>query len=1114
MRWTFLTLLFLVLISPTQAQRAYPVKINKKWGLIDQKGQVLQAAVYDGIAEFKSYGYAVMQRNGKVGLLNHLGQEIVPARYEDTKVLDSLLIAVMDDSEWMVIDLHGNTVLEKGYESVHIWEGRFLGFRKDGKWGIADINGRKICSPKYDEIILLEDGYFKTRNGESYGLINLQGDVIIEPLCHDVAIYNDSLFFFQINRNWGAVNQSGKEVIPPEFDRFKSLSPAFISLYNKQAPVLYSLAAQRVVTSFGYEAFQPFSGDFALCLKEKRLGLLDWEGTLILKPDYDEISPFSDTAFRVRQNNKWGIAAFGNTLLLPIEYDYIAPLKNAVFLIRQEGRYGLMNEQFETIVPFEFDRIEVGTDQARAFKGVAMTLFTFDDAGSLQDSNRFKEHFTISIGSQKKTAVRRPLPASLANNDDFVLDNFEWYFDARQNRWGLRRLDNGSDQIAPTFDNVIIRKDLGFTIVGIEKMTYFDFERTSYRFEMVYGIVNNEVGLLVTEVSLWDIRLSDFTDKKSRVARIIFEDGRQGLMSRQPIGKIIQKGYAFIGDFHDGLARMSQKGRLSGTTKRKELAKGLGNLNEFLTKLLALNSMMDYTLYDQEFQAEAQLYCEQCTWGYVDTLGQVVISPQYTYVNDFVNEVGIVELEQKWGLIGKKGNALLPVAYDGVHFLEKTNNQIIKVFNIQPLYGLIDTLGNVTVDLQYDGLREFHEGRVGVKKNNLWGYVNLAGKEVIPCQFKKINDFHEGLAAVKTSRKWGFIDQNGDVVIDFQFNNAGNFNNGLTWVRTSKGVGYINKSGDFVIPPTFQEAHDFEGELARVQLKGKYGLIATNGSFILSPKYTDIGAFDENGLAIVQFGSNTIKYGVINRSGNLITKQEFRSIEPYRQGRAAVKYKNGYGFIDTDGRLIVENKYSKVSDFSNGRAAVQKDGLCGYIDLNGAEVIPLEFSKCLDFEAGKAVVYRGYRQGGIIDTSGNYIISPGINRLLDFSDGLGRVRESDSRFYYITAAADMSVGYYEQAGKFQFGVAPVQTENRWGLINQKGIEIIPPKYDKIEDFKNGYAKVRIRCFNGLSNLEGQLIIQPEYEYISYVGEGLFRVEQGDKVGYFDRNGDWVWGLGE
>jgi len=57
-----------------------------------------------------------------------------------------------------------------------------------------------------------------------------------------------------------------------------------------------------------------------------------------------------------------------------------------------------------------------------------------------------------------------------------------------------------------------------------------------------------------------------------------------------------------------------------------------------------------------------------------------------------------------------------------------------------------------------------------------------------------------------------------------------------------------------------------------------------------------------------------------------------------------------------------------------------------------------------------------------------------------------------------------------------------------------------------------WAKVRINGFSGLTNSKGELIVLPEFEFISYVGEGLFRVEQGDKIGYFDSMGEWIWQL--
>ena len=37
-------------------------------------------------------------------------------------------------------------------------------------------------------------------------------------------------------------------------------------------------------------------------------------------------------------------------------------------------------------------------------------------------------------------------------------------------------------------------------------------------------------------------------------------------------------------------------------------------------------------------------------------------------------------------------------------------------------------------------------------------------------------------------------------------------------------------------------------------------------------------------------------------------------------------------------------------------------------------------------------------------------------------------------------------------------------------------------------------------------------MRPNYEYISYAGAGLFRVEKGGEIGYFDLEGEWVWDI--
>ncbi len=623
---------------------------------------------------------------------------------------------------------------------------------------------------------------------------------------------------------------------------------------------------------------------------------------------------------------------------------------------------------------------------------------------------------------------------------------------------------------------------------------------------MVYGLVKNDLGLLVTEMEFWDVRFEDFYNGNN-LARCVFSNGKHGLIDN--IGKIICRDYAYIGAFREGMARVSVRGRLSGSLKREH---GLGRLANYVNGLQSGHTVTDYTQYDQLFQREATLVCEDCAWGYLDTSGQITVEPQYAYAKPFINGVGIVERNGKWGMVDRQGKIRIPCRYDGIEFLQNTGNKILRLYVQTPKYGLIDTLGELAVDAVYDELGSFSEGRLAVKRAGTWGFVNDEGLEVIPCRFREVSNFSEGLAAAKIGNSWGFIDKQGNVVIDFKYARVGNFKNGLAWVATPDGYGYINREEEFVIPAEFNRAYDFEGQVARVVADGEFGLIDSNGQFVLKPRYATIEPFNEYGLAIASFGKKWLKYSVINQRGETVTTQSYNEIQPFSEGLAVVKSVDTYGYIDMTGRQVIPCQYAKASAFYEGRAAVQKNGSCGYINKTGNRVVPFEFSRCQDFDGGKAVVYRGIRRAGLIDLDGNLLIEPSVNRLLTFSEGRGLVRDNEYRFYYITEQADLYNGFYDAATEFQHGVAVVQVNGKWGIINRRGIEIIPPKYDKIEHFENGYAKVRIEGFNGLSSLDGQVIVKPDYEYISYAGDGIFRVEQGDKIGYFDQNGHWVWTL--
>jgi len=1103
----FLIILFLVItiqllgqLGQVKNDPLFPIVEGKKWGMMNANGKIIITPRYDAIGTFKEFGYAVMEQHGRIGLLNHYGKEILAPKYDDIKVLDSLLFGVMEKTDWKVIDKQGKIILDNDYDQVKIWDSQFICFKIGKKWGIANFEGQIISPPNYDSIEFLEKKYFKTYAKNKIGLLSKTGTQILPPESDEINIYNSDLLFYKKNKKWGAVNKLGQVLIPPSFQSFAELGENFIKLISNHRVYLYSTVNRKLITQGEYDTYFTFSPKKILVKKGTKLGLINDFGNILLPLKFDEIQIFTNDLYRVKNDGKWGVVGINEQTIIPFEYDYIAPAKSQLCVLKKNGKLGVANIEGALQIQPKYDKIFIEKNKIRAFEGEVFTILNFDENGILRGEDQFENHVTLKIGG-KKHLDEEPLSVELS---DYQMEEFEWYFDAKQDKWGLRKLVDGSIHIEPVFDWVRIERNINVTLVGIEKWTKNTLSSTSYRFDMVFGLVDNSNGLLVTPLELLDIRLSDFHNGYP-AARVVFENGMHGLVGKN--GAYLVKDYAFIDEFQNGLARMSMVGNLSGQLNQTVF--GLGKVKNYLQNLLSPSYMTDFTQHDQDFRDDANLICKECVWGYIDTVGNVAVAPKFSFAEKMINGVGFVEQDGKKGAIDSKGEFILNCTYDDLEFLENTQNQIFKVFQSSSKFGLIDTLAQIRIDLKYNKIGDYSEERLAVSENGLWGFTDLEGNEIIKCRYRKVQKFQEGLAAVQLGNKWGFINLDGEIVIEFKYRRVGNFKSGLAWVTTSDGVAYINPKDEKVIRPKFSKAYDFEDNVARVVVDGKYGLINMEGDFFLRPKYKSISKFNKYGVAIVQIGKSKIRYSLITRTGDLIGEKKFKKINPFSEGLAGVYYQGKWGFIDSKGNIIIENKYSMIAPFSEGLAAVRMDGKSGYINQVGEVVIPLKYSKCLNFQNGKALVFKGMPNGGVIDKTGKEIYKPVHRGLVGYSNRRGLIKSNDSNYYFINEEAKFYEGYYDFAKSFEYGIAIVKKNGKWGIINQNGMQVISPKYDKIEPYENGYAKVRINGFTGLTNIEGETIVPAQYELVSYAGNGLYRVEQGNKLGYFDSKGDWV-----
>lgn len=71
-------------------------------------------------------------------------------------------------------------------------------------------------------------------------------------------------------------------------------------------------------------------------------------------------------------------------------------------------------------------------------------------------------------------------------------------------------------------------------------------------------------------------------------------------------------------------------------------------------------------------------------WGYIDTTGNVVVSPKYNEAGNFDDGIARIRLGQKWGMIDVTGRELVKPTFDAI--LEFVNGKAKVLLNGQEYY--------------------------------------------------------------------------------------------------------------------------------------------------------------------------------------------------------------------------------------------------------------------------------------------------------------------------------------------------------------------------------------------------------------------------------------------
>lgn len=205
---------------------------------------------------------------------------------------------------------------------------------KTGKYGFIDENGDWIIQPQYDGgEDFYEYEFTFVKKGNKWGLISQKGEVVL-PFAYDkpgYGEYDEGLIPVSKAKKHGIVDKkSGTEVIPGIYDK----------------PLRFQ------------ENFYWMDGMLILAVKEKKAGLIDRNGNVIINLVYDDSEepfiPIESTLkagiIQASQNKKKGLLDNKGNLLVPFQYEDINPREypdTLLFDIKANGKYGIYSAEMK-----------------------------------------------------------------------------------------------------------------------------------------------------------------------------------------------------------------------------------------------------------------------------------------------------------------------------------------------------------------------------------------------------------------------------------------------------------------------------------------------------------------------------------------------------------------------------------------------------------------------------------------------------------------------------------------------------------------------------------------------------------------------------------------------
>ena len=398
--------------SKTIATQYYAAYENEKWGVINSNGETVINPQYDELIVVPdatkdlfiiTYDVNYEDESYKTKVLNQSGEELF-SQYDEIEAIanedenarkwyESNVLKVKKDGKYGLINFEGKEILPIEYTEISPLKGleRSLLIQKEDQIGLYNhISEQIVIEPKFAEIKALGEtydyGYIVKDHEGKFGVISPDKKVILENKYEDIKqVSGNDMYVVTENKKLKLINSKEEEILTTGFEDIVDINGEDIIIQSQNKYGVMNTSGEKTVDTI-YDSLQPVYSEYYIASKDSKYGIIDKNGEVKKDFEYFSLLYRDDSGWIEGEKDAVETEIIDRNLETRIkgivtevskekgyarirvddEYRYYnfkfeekeskdVLLGNTLFLVKQDGKYGFQNKDGEFIVDCIYD---------------------------------------------------------------------------------------------------------------------------------------------------------------------------------------------------------------------------------------------------------------------------------------------------------------------------------------------------------------------------------------------------------------------------------------------------------------------------------------------------------------------------------------------------------------------------------------------------------------------------------------------------------------------------------------------------------------------------------------------------------------------------------------